>query len=563
MIAEKLAAEGIHLKNYNVGEHKVTCPECSASRKKKNIPCLSVKIDEEGGAVWCCHHCQYSGNIPAFERKKDWTSPEVPAQPTKPPSMYEWFERRGISNQTVDKAGCYTDTHYFSDIQAEKSCVAFPYADGGKIENIKYRTKDKNFAQSKGGKRTLYNIDNVTGDEVIIVEGEMDVLSLMECGIYHAVSLPDGAPQKVKYQDDDKRFLALRNCAGRLQHVKKVIIAVDNDEAGEALKQELAHRFGKDRCWCVKWPEEVKDANGALNAYGADEVKSLLTEAEPWPIDGVYRFQDYKDSILALYRGEGPQPLTLGMGGLDDHYKIMPGTFHVVTGIPNHGKSNFLEQILMKMAKGHGWKFGIFTPEHRLEQYGSRLLEKASELPFHEGPSMRMTENELLDSLSFVSSHFYYISPKDHTPTIDWILERAKFSCLKYGIKGLVIDPYNEIEASKDKNQSETDFISQMISKIKRFAQHHGVTVWVVAHPAKMPKDADGKSFVPDLYSISGSAHWYNKADMGLVVYRNFEENYTAVHVAKVKEVPAWGSVGKVTFYYDGSQRIYKQSGAF
>ncbi|MBL4755627.1 MAG: hypothetical protein JKY52_18800 [Flavobacteriales bacterium] len=78
-----------------------------------------------------------------------------------------------------------------------------------------------------------------------------------------------------------------------------------------------------------------------------------------------------------------------------------------------------------------------------------------------------MTPDEITVGLEFVDRHFYYIACNDHTPSIDWILDRARHSCLKYGINGLVIDPYNEIEAGRDKGQTETEFVSQLISKVK------------------------------------------------------------------------------------------------
>ncbi|MBO0332613.1 toprim domain-containing protein [Sneathiella sp. CAU 1612] len=560
-ISERLADHGIRLKNYVAGEHVTTCPECSHARKKKTDPCLSVKIDGEGGATWICHHCTTTGNVPCFEKPEKWKRPTLPEKPKRPEAMYDWFQGRGISRETVDKAGCYATEEYYGP--DKKSCIAFPYRLDGKPVNVKYRTRDKQFKQTQGAMRSLYNIDNVTGDEVIFVEGEMDVLALMAAGIYHAVTLPDGAPKEARFRDDDKRFDALRNCLPKLEGVNKVIIATDSDVPGQALAAELAHRFGKDRCWRVTWDEATKDANAVLQAWGKEALKATVEEAEPWPIDGVYRFEDFGEAVLDMYHGRGPQPVRIGIEGLDDFYKIMPGTFHIVTGVPNHGKSNFLEQITMTLAEKHGWKFGIFSPEHKPAQYASRLLEKHLKKPFYEGPNPRMTPEEITAGLEYVNRHFYYITSNDHTPTIDWILEKARLSCLKYGIKGLVIDPYNEIEAGRDKNQTETEFVSQLISKIKRFCRTHDVTVWVVAHPAKMQRDQNGDQPMPDLYSISGSAHWFNKADMGMVVHRNFEEKTTAVAINKVKEQPAWGSTGKLTFWFDGAHRIYKPTGVF
>ena len=88
----------------------------------------------------------------------------------------------------------------------------------------------------------------------------------------------------------------------------------------------------------------------------------------------------------------------------------------------------------------------------------------------------------------------------------------------RYGIRGLLVDPYNELDHQSPSHMSETEYVSQMLTKIKRFAQHHDVHVWFVAHPRQL---RDWKGQPPTMYDISGSAHFINKADNGLVIHRN------------------------------------------
>jgi hypothetical protein len=92
---------------------------------------------------------------------------------------------------------------------------------------------------------------------------------------------------------------------------------------------------------------------------------------------------------------------------------------------------------------------------------------------------------------------------------------------MRHGINGLVIDPYNEIEHRRPPNMTETEYVSEMLGKVKRFAVNHDVHVWFVAHPVKM-QPQNGKMPVPTLYDISGSANWTNKPDVGLVVHPQF-----------------------------------------
>ena len=280
MIVDGLAEQGIKLQSYNIGNYKTFCPECKNSRKPKNkgdTP-LSVTIDNDG-AVWNCHNCGWTGNSLTrsngirFEPKKI-ARPVLPTKQQQTSKMVDYLSSRKIGKETINEFRLYEDNHSFG--KEPESCIAFPYVEDGEIVNIKYRSYDKVFRQTPDAKRTLYNIDSIAGDTAVFVEGEMDVLSCYEAGIKNAVTLPDGAPKQAAFRNDDKRFAALTNC-DKLEKLRKIIIAVDVDDAGNALAAELAHRFGKDRCYRVKWPTlndvDCKDANECLVDHGAVVVR--------------------------------------------------------------------------------------------------------------------------------------------------------------------------------------------------------------------------------------------------------------------------------------------------
>lgn len=107
--------------------------------------------------------------------------------------------------------------------------------------------------------------------------------------------------------------------------------------------------------------------------------------------------------------------------------------------------------------------------------------------------------------------HFFFALAR-RSPSI-----KKKKKKTRYGIRGLVIDPYNELDHQRHSSMSETEYVSQMLTKIKRFAQHNDVHVWFVAHPKQLQQ---WKGDPPNLYDISGSAHFVNKADAGVVVHR-------------------------------------------
>tara|TARA_B100001093_G_scaffold282572_1_gene269993 strand:+ start:17 stop:1285 length:1269 start_codon:yes stop_codon:yes gene_type:complete len=398
--------------------------------------------------------------------------------------------------------------------------------------------------------------------QVIFVEGEMDVLSMFEAGYPNAVSLPDGAPKTAKFDPDDKRFQALKS-AEFLNDADEIILAVDGDEAGQALQLELIHRFGKDRCSTVKWADsndvQTKDANEVLMYHGVDVLKEIIEDRTPFPVEGIYTAEDYRQEVYNIYEGKVQKPVSTGFKNLDLIYKVMPSTFCLVTGVPNHGKSNFIDQVAVNLARNENWKFAIFSPEHSTANHIRRLSEKVIGRPFDVGPSVRMSVDELKNAMQFLKDKFYFVESRDTVPSIDWLLSKMKVACLRHGVKGIIIDPYNEIDSSREGNKREDEHIRDLISACKQFCRRHEVAMWMVAHPAKMQRTQEGIIPAPSLYDVSGSAHWNNMCDVGLVVHRDFDNDETRVITRKIREQGLYGNIGEAFFRYDLSRHVYSE----
>ena len=572
-LVERLLQFGIRLDNYAPGDKKLLCPKCSHTRRNKADPCLSVTVDADADhAVWNCHNCGWKGtthelDATAREAKKRRRN-QPPKRPTRAPgiltpAVLRWFADRGISEAVVRRNKIGAARHWIPALRAEVDCIAFPYFRNGELINIKYRAlQSKHFTQEKDAEKILYGLDDIADqDEAIIVEGEVDKLSAEVAGILNVVSVPDGAPSKLKdeVREDDAKFEYLGNCEAELTRLKKIIIAVDHDAAGQVLEEELARRLGKERCWLVLWPEAndvlCKDANEALLWHGPEAVRASIADAEPYPITGLHLITRYRDEILSLYdrlteAGAPERGLSTGWPSVDEFMTIRQGELSVVTGYTHSGKSEVIDALMVNMARLHGWNFAICSFENPPTQHIPKLLEKYLGAPFRDGPTRRMGREEAYHAMLDLEDRFFLIRAGDEAPTIDWILERARAAVLRYGIKGLVIDPYNEVEHHRDRNMTETEYVSQILGKVKRFAENHGVHVWFVAHPAKPQRDA-GKLPVPTLYDISGSANWANKADIGLVIYREMDDdNRVTLYLRKVrfKEV---GQVGVVELQWD------------
>jgi twinkle protein len=470
-----------------------------------------------------------------------------------PQKAMDWFKGRGISKEVVSRNKIGYGKIYMPQVGEEVNAIQFPYYDGNEIINIKSRDGNKNFRMEKNARRVLYGLNDILKEKTVIVEGEIDKLSCEMAGFRNTISVPDGAPS-ANTKNYSSKFSFLEAAEDLLSSVKLFIIAVDNDEPGVRLKDELVRRFGAERCEYVEWPEGCKDANDVLQSYGKELLSEILNDTKPVPVDGIFSVGDFQQQILDIYKYGFEKGNSTGWGNIDKNYTVRAGEWSVVTGIPGHGKSEWLDALTMNMAVNHGWSIGMCSLENLpVERHFAKIAEKYIGLPFQETMStQRMSIEQLEDGIAWAKDHYFFLMPKEDDLSVDGVLSLCKVLVYRHGINGIVIDPWNELDHSWSNDTSETKYISSALSKIRRFARKHRVHVWVVAHPTKMKKE-DGKYPPPTPYDISGSAHWRNKADNAITVHRPTFDNIhkeVDIYVQKVrfKEV---GRVGKQTLVYD------------
>lgn len=519
------------------GQYRMFCPSCRPTRRNKLERSLSLSI-ESHQFMWKCWHCDEAGRAFTFERRP-MSPPPKPIQTDDltdlTPEAKVYLESRGIHMYTglTNVRSC---VKYFSKLQRETQAIAFVTRnEKGMITSIKYRSlEDKSFA-AQGSQGRYWNLENATPDKpLVITEGEMDALALQEAGIHNAVSVPSGAPSSsgTIHRESGGRFDYMASGEKLYASCGRVIIFTDQDEPGRALADELARRIGKHRCYFVMVPLDCKDANDVLVRHGKEKLREVVEQAKPWPVAGLYDAVHYTEKVLDLYQKGAGTGVSTGLDAVDEIYTVAPGMVTVVTGVPSSGKSEFIDQLMVNLATREDWSFCVASFENPPERHIVKLAEKHTGLPFFDGPSKRMDQTGLTAAIDWVSSHFLFIEAADGQPsTIDSILERASIAVMRKGVRGLVIDPYNFIE--KTGKDTETEQVSDMLSKVKRFANSHEVHVWFVAHPQKMYRNPDGGTSIPTGYDILGSSHWFNKCDFGITVHRT--EGATMVRCWKAR----------------------------
>lgn len=267
---------------------------------------------------------------------------------------------------------------------------------------------------------------------------------------------------------------------------------------------------------------------------------------------GIFHIRDL--DLDSLYDGKvPPEGLETGWSNLDRFYKPAPGWWTLVHGIPSHGKSSWLDALVVQLAEKHGWRFAICSPENLpLEEHASRLVQLKANAPFYEGPKPRMSRELFDESKRWVDEHFTMILPDENGRTLDAVLSLSRLHHELSPIDGLVVDPWNELDHSRPSNLREDEYISQQLTRLRAFARQQRVHVWLVAHPTKLQKGKDGTYPVPTPYDVSGAAHWRNKADNCVAVWRDIgrPDEGTQVHVQKVRRQPWHGTEGMVRLMF-------------
>ena len=262
-----------------------------------------------------------------------------------------------------------------------------------------------------------------------------------------------------------------------------------------------------------------------------------------------------RERIMNLLKQGGlPKGYLTGLHELDKTCRLDLGRLLVVTGIPGHGKSEYVDYLTTTFNKRYGLKTAYYSPENLPpELHLEKIIRK-----FTCKSLMELSEEERETAISYVLDNFYFVNSYDITQ-LSKIMSAAETLVKENGVNILVVDPYNRIDAEPTATDIETQYISQILDELGRFAVKHNVLVILVAHPRKMESRGNGYS-IPNAYDINGSANFFNKADYVQVVYRaNSGDTRTTLKVDKVK-FSNYGAPGKCELEYDPKSGNYYDS---
>lgn len=397
--------------------------------------------------------------------------------------VYKYLAKRKISPRTVD----------YLDIQQDKNgnCVFNFYDTNDVLTMVKYRPShriDKSKKEVKTWCQTgadttplLFNMNRVnTTSPLLITEGELDCAAAIESGYSNAVSVPLGA-HNYHWMEENWDWL---------EQFDSVILCADNDEAGNAMRKEVATRLGTWRTRFVEIPMDVdghpiKDLNELLYYGGKEMVMDAILNAKETPVDSVIDFADIQAIDLSEMDG-----IKTGFPELDKAlYKLFYGTLTIVTGINGSGKSSFLSQLVCNcIEQGHNvFQYSGELPAFQQKTWINYILAGRYNVNRYQAGNteyykVNPTVQPQIDAFCR-EKLFIYKDGQSHKP--DDLLNSMEASARKYGAKLFIIDNLTSLSMGsreRDRWDNQESFITRLIA----FAVKYQVAPVLVVHPHKI-----------------------------------------------------------------------------
>lgn len=489
--------------------------------------------------------------------------PPPPSEIERTPKFLAVLAAQGVSEETVLALNIYPDKVWH---QGDfRSAICFPQLARGQHVGNWYRFGDTTwktvFHNKHLGLLLPYNIASlIDNDQVVIGLNPLEVAALHDAGYQCAITPPAPKAGSGRRLFPDRLDFAgmVDDAYERLATIKRFILALPKKGAGALAAQYLTEMFGAIACWRVEWGADSGDVCSTKTMGGAQAVGQAIEGARGMPLKGI---REFKPGELQAYRAAPRrEQYSVGVKALDSFLRWRTGQVVLVIGDAASGKSTFISWVAVELAKRYDWKWAVCSPEHEHEDTGSMYAEQWAREPYKDyGLNLTaMSAERLAQAERWVGDHFFEIAQEDEDElmTTDALLQSMRMCKLRYGTKGGIIDPYNQLEHEIG-GQREDQYVGTWMRRIRLFARHNDMLIILAVHPPKMHRNKDGKRPVPTIFDSAGSAHFANQCTVGLTVHRpDFKEPNTEIIIQKVKPKDQ-GQAGVVNLRWD------KETGGF
>jgi twinkle protein len=462
------------------------CPHCNGGGKDTE----TFSINLENGAFKCFRSsCDYHGHFVELardfeykledEQQRTYRKLPQPKIETKPKAV-EYLLSRGISEEVTRRYKITTQ-------KDNDKVLVFPFYDEQNIlqfvkyrktDFVKNRDKNKEWCE-KDTKPILFGMAQCEDfGTLVITEGQIDSLSLAECGVKNAVSVPTGATG----------FTWLSHCWDWINKFDEIIVFGDHEKGKITLIDTLEKRLQK-KVKCVREEDYLceKDANAILLRYGKGAILKAIENAELRDVKYVRRLAN----VEAINLADLPKIKT-GIRNLD---RVCGGLLrgHVVllSGKRGEGKSTLMSQLV---AQAIDQDNAVFVYSGELPNYH---FKNWLDLQIAGANNIETRQNEFNDNE-------YYLAPETVKTINRWYYDKAFIfdntavtddeyegvikvitdAICRYDIKLVCIDNLMtamECDTNTDLYRQQSTFVKNL----EKMAQQYDIAIILVAHPKK------------------------------------------------------------------------------
>lgn len=384
----------------------------------------------------------------------------------------QYIKLRGISEDTCTEYGIGDDG---------KGNIAFPYYKDGVKVAVKYRParklkhgEQKMWREEGTDTTTLFGMERVFGDTLVITEGEFDCMAMYEAGVRNVVSVPNGS-EDMNWIEANYQWL---------ERFKEIYICGDSDEAGQGMIRDITPRLGEWRTKIVKLPEDCKDANEVLVKHGKQTLVEAVKKSEYVPVEALVRMAEVKQFDL-----DKVVKVPSGIKGLDRKVGgFMMGQVSVWTGENGSGKSTLLSQLLIESIE-NDFNICVFSGElpNPLFRYWIELQMAGPENLSHKYDHVLEGDRPYVDNDTAAKIRAWYydkffLYDSMAAIDIDSVMRVFTTAARRNNCKVFLVDNLMMLVGGTDDYYRRQ---SEFIKTITTFAKKFDVHVHVVAHPRK------------------------------------------------------------------------------
>ena len=515
-----------------------TCPVCSEHRKPINQKqkCMSVFWDTGLGQ---CSHCGERIQLHTYKKKTITKTYSIPLPRVQEEAYSEVLlkysrEVRGISEITLKRLKIGESERWMPKAGKVIPVIEFPYIVFGKVVNIKYRGKDKDFMFEPGCELVMHNMDSIAHEkECFICEGEWDTAAFVEAGIENVSSVPNGFTLPKKDGTSTVNLSFIDDYYSFFENKEKIYLAVDNDKAGIEGRNEFIRRFGSEKCWLVDF-KDCKDANEYLLKYGKEALAEIWKTATQIPVENVETVKDFEQELHDFYLNGCPKGYITGIQKLDENYSIEFGQYCVVLGPPQSGKSEFVDAITLGYAMRYDFKAAFASPENKPNKFhADKIIRKI--IGFKPSTIEHLKSENFNRAKQFYNDHFYHVEFNDGYD-LEKVLEKFTELVRRKGVRIFVIDPLNKTRLKRSLGKNVNEYTSDYLTEIDIFCKVNKAIVYLVLHPNKMKKEEGTDTYLmPDAYDAKGGGEIFDMAYHMLALVKDKERKLVRAKTLKVK----------------------------